>query len=238
VSGRRAERTSLLSLGNDQCRFAVAEIDNPLAGYADKLAQMWPSSAQVVASGSRPAAVVRAAPEGRTTRGPFAGYGNGRVIVLLVSSTEITMRMSAGVGRSRAHDGGAWARVPVAFAAAAGLVMFAGCGSSKPAYCADRTSLQNSVKGLTSLNASSGISGLQSQLQKIQSDATKVVSSAKSDFPSQTSAIKASVDALGSAVEALPPNPSAAEIATIAKDAASVLNSVKSFTDASKSKCS
>ena len=39
VSGLRAERTSLLSLGDDQCRFAVLEIDEPLAGYTDKIGQ-------------------------------------------------------------------------------------------------------------------------------------------------------------------------------------------------------
>ena len=37
VSGLRAERTSLLSLGDDECRFAVLETDDPLAGYTDKL---------------------------------------------------------------------------------------------------------------------------------------------------------------------------------------------------------
>jgi hypothetical protein len=37
VGGLRAERTSLLSLGDDQCRFAVLETDDPLAGYTDKL---------------------------------------------------------------------------------------------------------------------------------------------------------------------------------------------------------
>jgi hypothetical protein len=39
VSGLRAERTSLLSLGDDECRFAVLETDDPLAGYTDKLEQ-------------------------------------------------------------------------------------------------------------------------------------------------------------------------------------------------------
>jgi len=39
VSGLRAERTSLLSLGDDQCRFAVLETDDPLAGYTDKIEQ-------------------------------------------------------------------------------------------------------------------------------------------------------------------------------------------------------
>jgi hypothetical protein len=39
VSGLRAERTSLLPLGDDQCRFAVLETDDPLAGYTDKIEQ-------------------------------------------------------------------------------------------------------------------------------------------------------------------------------------------------------
>lgn len=37
VSGLRAERTSLLSLGDSQCRFAVEETDDPLHGYTDAL---------------------------------------------------------------------------------------------------------------------------------------------------------------------------------------------------------
>jgi L-2-amino-thiazoline-4-carboxylic acid hydrolase len=39
VSGLRAERTSLLSLGDHECRFAVLETDDPLAEYTDKLDQ-------------------------------------------------------------------------------------------------------------------------------------------------------------------------------------------------------
>jgi len=39
VSGLRAERTSLLSLGDDRCRFAVEESTDPLDGYTDKLEQ-------------------------------------------------------------------------------------------------------------------------------------------------------------------------------------------------------
>jgi len=83
------------------------------------------------------------------------------------------------------------------------VVALAGCGSSKPAYCTDRTNLNNSVKGLTSLTASSGISGLKSQVNTIQSHATTLVSSAKSDFPSQTSAITSLVDALKTGVPQL-----------------------------------
>ena len=147
------------------------------------------------------------------------------------------MRIRARSGRSRARQGGVWVRVLLAFVAAAGVVALAGCSSSKPAYCTDRTNLENSVKGLTSLNTSSGVSGLKSQVNTIQSDATALVSSAKSDFPSQTSAITSSVDALQSSVAALSPSPSATQIATVTKDSASVVSSVKSFTDATSSQC-
>ena len=125
-------------------------------------------------------------------------------------------------------------RVPLVLAAAATAVSLAGCSSSKPAYCTDRTNLTNSVKGLTS----AGVSGLKSQLTQIQSDATALVNSAKGDFPSETSAITSSVSALKTSVTALPSSPSAAQVATATRDAASVVSSVKSFVDASNSKCS
>jgi len=123
-------------------------------------------------------------------------------------------------------------------AAAATAVVLAGCSSSKPAYCTDRTNLQNSVKGLTSLTVSSGVSGLKTQVSQIQSDATAVVNSAKGDFPTETSAITSSVSALKNSVAALSAAPSAAQIATVTKDAASVVSSVRNFMDASNSKCS
>jgi len=144
------------------------------------------------------------------------------------------MTLSPGQTRSRTRRGGAWAQVLLVFAAAAAVIALAGCGSSKPAYCTDRTNLQNSVKGLTS----AGISGVKSQLKQIESDASTLVSSAKSDFPNETSAITSSVNALKSSVAALPSSPSATQVATVGKDAAGVVSSVKSFVDASNSKCS
>ena len=39
VNGLRAERTSLMSLGDDACRFRVVGTDDPLASYSDKLEQ-------------------------------------------------------------------------------------------------------------------------------------------------------------------------------------------------------
>ena len=129
-------------------------------------------------------------------------------------------------------------RAPIALLAAMSLIALVGCGSSKPAYCSDRTKLEDSIKGLTSLNVSSGLSGLTSQVTTIKNDATTLVNSAKSDFPTETSAVKTSVDTLQSAVKSLPSSPSPAQIAATASAATSVVNSVKSFVDTSKSKCS
>ena len=141
--------------------------------------------------------------------------------------------------------------------AAVALLAVAGCGSSsapagggtstpagggssgsKPAYCSDRSSLQSAVKGLTIPTSSSDISGLKSQLATIKSDATSLADAAKADYASETSAIKSSIDTLDSAVNALPQSPSRAQVAAIATDAASVVSSVKSFSDATASKCS
>lgn len=58
------------------------------------------------------------------------------------------------------------------------------------------------------------------------------------DFPSETSAITSSLDALKTSVAALSASPSAAQIATVTKDAGNLVSSVTSFTNASKSKCS
>jgi hypothetical protein len=143
------------------------------------------------------------------------------------------MRTNQEHERSRVRHAGPWVRVPLTFTAAVAVVALAGC-SSKPAYCTDRTNLQNSVKGLTS----AGISGLKTQVKQIQSDATTLVNSAKSDFPTETSAITSSVDTLKNSLAALPSSPSAAQIATVTANAASVVSSVKSFVDASNSKCS
>jgi hypothetical protein len=123
--------------------------------------------------------------------------------------------------------------------AALGLVAVTGCGgSSKPSYCTNRANLQSSVKGLTDLSVSSGLSGLQTQISKIQSDADALVSSAKSDFPNETSAIKSSVDTLTTTVKAFPSSPSAADIATLGKQAASAVTAVENFYNSTKSKCS
>lgn len=129
-------------------------------------------------------------------------------------------------------------RIAALGAAALATVALAACGSSKPAYCTNRTNLENSVKGLTELNASSGISGLQAQLAKVQSDANALVNSAKGSFPTETSAISSSISALESSVKSLSGTPSASQVATLSGQAAAFANSVKTFVDMTKSKCS
>ena len=146
-------------------------------------------------------------------------------------------RISARQGGWPVRHVGVWTRDSLVVLVIGGLFALPGCGSSKPGYCSDRTNFQNSVKGLTNLNASSGVSGLESQLKKIQSDATTLVSSAKSDFPSQTGAVKSSVDALESAVKGLSSSPTAAQVATVTKAAANVVSSAKNFADATSSQC-
>lgn len=107
----------------------------------------------------------------------------------------------------------------------------------KPAYCAARTDLQNAIKGFTSLNTSSGVDALKSQVTKVQNAATALVNSAKGDYPNETSAIKSSVDSLKSSVQNLPSNPSAVQIAKITTDGAAVVASVTSFMTATIGKC-
>lgn len=122
--------------------------------------------------------------------------------------------------------------------AVVGLIALAACGSSKPSYCSARANLENSIKGLTAFNPSSGVSGLKAQLTKIQNDANTVVSQAKSDFPSETTAVKSSIDAFAGAVNGLSGNPSAAQIGQVASSASNVATSIQDFMNATKSKCS
>jgi hypothetical protein len=127
--------------------------------------------------------------------------------------------------------------VALVLTATASLALSACGGSDKPGYCADRDQLESSIKDLTNLSPSGGISGLQSQLRTIQRNANALVASARDDFPSETNAIETSVNRLASDVRALPSNPSTAQIASLASDASSVVSTVSGFVDATQSKC-
>jgi hypothetical protein len=141
------------------------------------------------------------------------------------------------------HRRGDWARIPYAFAGVVALVAVAACGSStssasgRPGYCSDRTNLQNSVKELTSLNASAGISGLQAQVNKVKTSATRLANATKSDFPSQSNALNSSITALGNSARSLASNPSAANIGNVTKDAGTVVTAARNLVNATNAKC-
>jgi hypothetical protein len=118
--------------------------------------------------------------------------------------------------------------------AAAALVLIAGCGSSKPQYCADVSALEKSIK---SLDVSGGLSSLKAQVQTIVNQGKKLPSSAKSDFPSETAAINSSFNALQTEVQGITSKPSAQQALKVASDAAAAVTAVKNFASASKSKC-
>lgn len=126
--------------------------------------------------------------------------------------------------------------VPVAAA-----VALAACGgSSKPGYCSDRSTLEQSVKDIGNVKVTQrgGVKQLQSQLQTVETNAKKVTSSAKSDFPSETSAIDTSVNGLKASIQGLGSSPSTTQVAAVATNAKAVVDSVQSFVKATDSKCS
>ena len=114
----------------------------------------------------------------------------------------------------------------------------AACGSSKPAFCADRGNLRDSVSEVRTLASQANLSGLRDQVGKIESNATKLVDSAKSDFPNEATKIDSAVKALRTTVDALPESPSTRDYAGVGIAAASAGSAVKSFVDATNSKCS
>ena len=112
--------------------------------------------------------------------------------------------------------------------------LIAGCGSSKPAFCKNRSALQQSV---TNISVSGGVSSLKTQLQTIQGQAKSLASSAKSDFPDQTTAINSAVSTLQTHVKALSSSPTPAQLAAVAVDVKNTASSVSDFASATKSKC-
>jgi O-acetylhomoserine/O-acetylserine sulfhydrylase-like pyridoxal-dependent enzyme len=118
--------------------------------------------------------------------------------------------------------------------AATVVVLIAGCGGSKPAFCSNVSDLQSSVKGL---NVSGGLSSIKTQLQTIEKQGKSVISSAKSDFPSDTAAMKTAFTNLQTEVKSISSKPDVSQLATLATDAKAAVDSVNNFVSASKSKC-
>jgi hypothetical protein len=118
-----------------------------------------------------------------------------------------------------------------------GLLVAAGCGSSKPEFCAKTDDLQGALNTFQSDVTSGNASAIQSDTQTISTDVDAVVSSAKSDFPSQTSALRSAVSTLTTAINALPKSPSAGDLVAIAGDIRAVVTAVDNFKAATSSEC-
>ena len=118
-----------------------------------------------------------------------------------------------------------------------GVLVAAGCGSSKPEYCSKVDDLNSALGTLKSDAASGNISAIDSDLRAVKSDADAVVSAAKSDFPNQTSAIQSSINKLSSAIQALPPSPKASDLVPLVTDIGDVGTAVDGFKSATSSKC-
>ncbi|MCD6728211.1 MAG: hypothetical protein LT070_13365 [Solirubrobacteraceae bacterium] len=126
-----------------------------------------------------------------------------------------------------------------ALSVAAVAASFGACGgTSRPAYCQDRTDLQDSIKGLADVDvASGGASAVKAQLQKVESDAKALASSARSDFPSETTAIDTALTRLKTSVTQLSASPSAQQAAAVGLSVQGFANAVNDFVKASDSKC-
>ncbi len=127
-----------------------------------------------------------------------------------------------------------------ALVAAVAVTALAGCGSSKPQYCSDRSSLEQSVNGLgnVKLLTSGGAQALKSQLATLQSDAKALAASAKSDFPSESSAVRSSVTKLQSDLQALPSSPTPQQLKPIIAGVSATVTAFDDFKTATSSACS
>ena len=113
-----------------------------------------------------------------------------------------------------------------------------GCGDDKPQYCADVSTLEDSVTQLTEIELNAGaIDTFKTDLQTVEDNARTVQASAESDFPTESSDLENSLNKTVDAVQSLPSSPSASDLVALAADASALANSVTSFQDATSSAC-
>lgn len=124
-------------------------------------------------------------------------------------------------------------------ALAAGMLLIAGCGSSKPEYCTKSSELKSALKALTEVNLSKeGVAGAEAAIRRVQSTAKETVSSAKSEFPQQTEAISDAAEELADSVrEASKAQTSSAAISKIPAEIVALGSAANGFSEATKSKC-
>ena len=94
--------------------------------------------------------------------------------------------------------------MPPAALALAATALFAGCGSSKPAYCTQVTNFKNSVNTLEQVEVSpSNLSTIGTDVQKVGTSSKELVSAVKTEFAPQINSMKGSVAAVEATVREL-----------------------------------
>ena len=118
-----------------------------------------------------------------------------------------------------------------------GVLILAGCGSSKPAYCSDVSNFENAVKQLKDVSSPAD---LLPAAQKVQSTGQTALAAVKSSFAPETSAVKSSLSALGTSVKQLSSSSTrASAVAALPAEVSAVSSAAQNFADAAKkSKCS
>lgn len=123
-----------------------------------------------------------------------------------------------------------------------GVALFAGCGSSKPAYCTQVNNFKNSVNELEKVELSpTNVSGITTALQKVQSSGKEMVSAVKTEFAPQIATAKSSLSALEKTVTELAASPSSSSLAHAVSVVPGEIEAVKKAAEeveqVTKSKC-
>jgi hypothetical protein len=128
----------------------------------------------------------------------------------------------------------------VPFAAALALALsVAGCGDSdQPAYCADRTALEQSLRGLGDVDVGAeGLDALTAQLRRVERDAGALVSSAREEFGPEAAALRSSIARLETSVRTAVDDPSPQRVSDLATEASGVAAAFGELSDAVGSSC-
>jgi len=119
-----------------------------------------------------------------------------------------------------------------------GALATSGCGSSKPAFCADRDRLEQSVTDVSKIQLNSGAgTALQQQIQVIEAEASETIDAARQDFPEESRAVDSSLAEVTKSVEDLPNSPSASDLLPTFGKVAQLVQAVSQFKDATNSAC-
>jgi hypothetical protein len=129
-----------------------------------------------------------------------------------------------------------WGLVPAAVLVLATLA--AGCGSSKPAYCAAASQLKTSVNDLGNVTINvHDLSSVNTAVSKVQASAKTFASDVKSAYPSQTTALKTSLSSLETSVKSAMAQPSVTTVAAVVSSVTQVKTAADNAQTAVKGKC-